>query len=154
MKWEEGGGWGWKRTGSLLNAHVIARRYLSAHALSHHEVTWLLLVTGRLGRECLLVDNGVVWCISYHNRHTTTLAAVAKSVERIPHVWEIRSLVPGRVKPMTYQIDTCRFLAWCSALIGYGKISSVSGQCDWVEYWVNQCVSSLISQWGSTIKSS
>ena len=25
---------------------------------------------------------------------------------------------PGRVKPMTFKIDTCRFLAWCSGLLG------------------------------------
>ena len=43
---------------------------------------------------------------------------VAESVERRPRVREIGSLVPGQVKPMTYQIDTCRFLAWCFALIG------------------------------------
>ena len=36
-------------------------------------------------------------------------------------VGEIVSLVPGRVKPMTYQIYTCRFLACRSALIGYGE---------------------------------
>ena len=30
---------------------------------------------------------------------------------------EIVSLVPGRVKPMSYKIDTCRFLAWRSALL-------------------------------------
>ena len=27
----------------------------------------------------------------------------------------------GRVKPMTYQIDACRFLASCSALLREGK---------------------------------
>ena len=26
--------------------------------------------------------------------------------------WEIRILVPGRVEPMSYKIDTCYFLAW------------------------------------------
>ena len=30
---------------------------------------------------------------------------------------EIENSVPGRVNPITYQIDTCHFLAWCSALI-------------------------------------
>ena len=29
-----------------------------------------------------------------------------------------RSSVPGRVKPMTYKMDTCHFLAWYTALIG------------------------------------
>ena len=35
-----------------------------------------------------------------------------------PHVQEIESWVPSRVKPMIYQIDTCPFLSWRSALIG------------------------------------
>ena len=34
---------------------------------------------------------------------------------------EIGSLVHNNVKPITYQIYTCHFLAWCFALIGYGK---------------------------------
>ena len=33
-------------------------------------------------------------------------------------MWEIRSLFPSGVKAMTYQIDTCHFLAWHLALIG------------------------------------
>ena len=37
---------------------------------------------------------------------------VAESIESGPRVQEIRSLVPSQVKPMTYQIDACRFLAW------------------------------------------
>ena len=43
---------------------------------------------------------------------TDTPGVVAESVERKPHVREIWSLVPRRIKPMTYQIDNCRFLAW------------------------------------------
>ena len=35
--------------------------------------------------------------------------AVAESVERGLHVQEIRSSVPGRVKLMTYKIETCCF---------------------------------------------
>ena len=42
-------------------------------------------------------------------------------------MWEIESLVTGLVKPMTYKIDTCRFLAGRLALIGYG------------EDWLAQC---------------
>ena len=34
---------------------------------------------------------------------------------------EIESSIPGQVKPMMYKIDTRYFLAWCSALLGYGK---------------------------------
>ena len=29
-----------------------------------------------------------------------------------PRIWEIGSLVASRVKPMTFKIGTCRFLAW------------------------------------------
>ena len=36
-------------------------------------------------------------------------------------VWEIRSLRPGPVKPMTYKIDTRPLLVGCFVLIGYGK---------------------------------
>ena len=43
----------------------------------------------------------------------------AELIERGPCV--IRSLIPSRVRAMTYQIDTCRFLAWISALIGSRK---------------------------------
>ena len=46
---------------------------------------------------------------------------VAESVERRPPVWEIGSLIPGRVKPKTYKIDTYHYLAWCSALSWHGK---------------------------------
>ena len=42
---------------------------------------------------------------------------VVISVERGPHMREIRTLVPGRVKPMIYKMDTCHFLAWRLALI-------------------------------------
>ena len=40
--------------------------------------------------------------------------AVAESVEPGPHVRKIMSSVPGRVKAITYKIDTCCFLAWHS----------------------------------------
>ena len=42
---------------------------------------------------------------------------VVELIEHRPHMWEIRSLVLGRVKPMTLKIDTCRFLARRSALL-------------------------------------
>ena len=37
-----------------------------------------------------------------------------------------------RFKPMTYKLDTCRFLARCSALLGEDKdwVGLVSGYCD------------------------
>ena len=41
--------------------------------------------------------------------------------ERRRNVSDVREIVgsnPGQVKPMIYQIDTCRLLARCSALLG------------------------------------
>ena len=46
------------------------------------------------------------------------LGAVAESVEHGTRVWGIGSLVPDGIKPMTFIIDKCRFLAWRLALIG------------------------------------
>ena len=34
---------------------------------------------------------------------------------------EIGGLVPSLAKPMTYKFATCLFLAWRSALVGYGQ---------------------------------
>ena len=48
-------------------------------------------------------------------------SAVAESVDWRPRTREIGSSVPGRVKPLTYKIDTCHFLAWLLLLIGYGN---------------------------------
>ena len=45
-------------------------------------------------------------------------SAVVESVEHWSRMREIVGSNPSRVKPMTYQIDTCRFLARCSALLG------------------------------------
>ena len=42
-------------------------------------------------------------------------------VEGGPHMWEIGSVVPNRIKTMTYKIDTCRFLAWHSKVISEDK---------------------------------
>ena len=41
-----------------------------------------------------------------HNLLSCLLDAEAESVERRPRLWEIGSLVPSRVNPMTYEIDT------------------------------------------------
>ena len=42
---------------------------------------------------------------------------LGESVERVLRMHEILTLVPGRVKTMTYKIGTCRFQAWHSVLI-------------------------------------
>ena len=60
-------------------------------------------------------------------------------VERRPRVWEIASLILGRVKTMTYKIDTCRFLAWRLALIGSGK--------DWLAQCPDNVTEENIGSW-------
>ena len=58
--------------------------------------------------------------ISFHEQQVAIKerpGVVAESVERRPLVWEIGSLIPGQVKPMTYNVDTSCFLAWFLALI-------------------------------------
>ena len=63
---------------------------------------------------------------------------MAKSIERGPRVQEIGSLVPGRVKQMTYKVDTCPFLAWQSVIIEYSKDWLIQCQDNVTEsgYWV------------------
>ena len=46
---------------------------------------------------------------------------VAEWVEHWSRLWEIVGLNPGQVKPVTYKIDTSRFLSRCSALLGWDK---------------------------------
>ena len=46
------------------------------------------------------------------------LGAVTESVEHWPHVQEMVNSNLGRVKPMTYKFDMCRFLARGSVLLG------------------------------------
>ena len=42
---------------------------------------------------------------------------MAESAERGPQMRETGSSVLNWVKPMTYEVDTCRFLSWLLALI-------------------------------------
>ena len=48
-------------------------------------------------------------------------------------------MVPGRVKSMTCNIDTCRFLAWHLTLIGYGK--------DWLVQYEDNVTEWDIGSW-------
>ena len=61
------------------------------------------------------------------------LGAVIESIERRPRVQKIESLVPSRVKAMTYQIDTCHFLP--SLALGINRIGQGLGsfnvRTDW-----------------------
>ena len=65
-------------------------------------------------------------------------------VERGPHVREIGSLVPVGIKPMTYTIYTCRFLAWCMAFIGHGN--------DWLVQCQDNVTEWAIEPWWMDIK--
>ena len=51
----------------------------------------------------------------------TALRAMADSVEPWSRVREIVGSSPGRDKQMAYKINSYRFLARCSALLGWGK---------------------------------
>ena len=46
---------------------------------------------------------------------------LVESIEQRPQMLEFGLSIRCRVKPVTYNVDTCHFLAWHSALIGYGK---------------------------------
>ena len=64
--------------------------------------------------------------------HPSTSDTVTKLVECEPRVPEIRCSILRRVKPMTYKIYTCRFLAWPWALLAPDKD------------WLAQCPNNLI----------
>ena len=72
---------------------------------------------------------------------------MAESVKRGTRMQKIRSSILGQVKPMTYKIDTCHYLAWCSALIGYGKDWLTQCQNNAIEWDTGSWCSGLIIQW-------
>ena len=76
-----------------------------------------------------------------------------KLVEHWCRMREIVGLNHGRVKPMTYKVDTCRFLARCSALLGQGKDWLAQYQYNVTDGELGHGDGGLVSQWGSTIKS-
>ena len=62
--------------------------------------------------ECIIIPDLI---LSYFYNMSGT---VAESVEHLHRVREIVGSNPRRVKPMTYKIDTCCFLAWRLGLVG------------------------------------
>ena len=78
--------------------------------------------------------------MSLHELVVVWPGVVAKFVERWSCMLGDGELCfPDQVKPMTYKIDTCRFLAWQWELInaiGQGLAISGSGLCDGVGYWI------------------
>ena len=66
--------------------------------------------------QCLFLFGTL--CLLYLPSHIYILDAVAESVEHWTCAREIVGSNPGHVKPMTYIIDTCRFLDRCLALLG------------------------------------
>ena len=67
---------------------------------------------------------------------------MVESVELGPHKWDIESSVPGRVKSMTYKIDTYYLLAWHWTLMRQGCQD---------KYWLAR--QDNLTQWDSTIGS-
>ena len=63
--------------------------------------------------------------MSAHCHKSVSLDAVAESVERWLFVQKVRSSSPSQI---TYKIDTWRFVAWRSVLLGeYGVVCLESG---------------------------
>ena len=52
------------------------------------------------------------------DRYSIGPGTVAESVKPWSRMREIMPSIPGQVKPMSYQINTCRFIARCLALLG------------------------------------
>ena len=71
-------------------------------------------------------------------------------IQHGPRLLEIRSLIPDRVKIVTYQIDTCRFLTWHLEWIGLGKVAEYLVM--WPGGILGHGALGLISLWGSTMK--
>ena len=44
-------------------------------------------------------------------------AAAATVVHRVP-MQQVGSSIPHQVKPMTYIVGSCRYIAWCSEFLG------------------------------------
>ena len=87
--------------------------------------------------------------------HTGTVLwwqSPAELVQRRLPLQKVESSTLSSVKPMTYQLDACCYLAWCSAIIGQIK--------DWFKQYQDNvtvikrhCIEGLVPQWNSTMKS-
>ena len=66
-------------------------------------------------RETLWVFVPSLNCVENNSQKSNT---VFDSVERRLPIQKIGSSIPGRVKPITYTIDTCHFLVRSLALLG------------------------------------
>ena len=117
------------------NANANASRYYNAKVTRTHKrsnsFTKLVIVTSLLSVRHLLgyghewlaqyQDNVTGWCAmswSLRNAILRRLNVVAESVEHNLSLWKVRSLIPSRVKAMTYKLDAYRYLTRRSALIG------------------------------------
>ena len=61
------------------------------------------------------------------------------------------SSITGPVKPMTYKSDTCLNVDRCITMTRQGLVSQY--QDNMLVWNIGQSAGSLVSQWGSTIKS-
>ena len=103
--------------------HIIALFLLIA---GFHWNAWVPAPTGPSKRSPVRPSMPPTLPSELHNAASEwsqldALAAMAQSVERRLLVWKVWNLSPSRVKGMSYKIDACRYLGWCSALIGSDK---------------------------------
>ena len=118
-------------------SYVNVFKYLTSESvISNMQAAVLLTVifTANAPWEHVYYYHSPHYNYEYYRSWFRSPGIVDKAVERGRQVGEIGGLVLSRVKPMTYNIDTCHFLAWREALLGYGK--DWLGQCqDNVTEW-------------------
>ena len=90
----------------------------------------------RVTSGCNLIDSIRV---RTHLAYGKVLDAVAQSVNGMLPVLMVMSSNPSRVKPMTYKIDTCYYLAWYLALIVWDK--------DWLAQYQDNMTDWDIGSW-------
>ena len=87
----------------LIRHRELLTHILFSHKWKKYHVSWRILY---------------ILTLIFHILSLVKPSALAHLVERGLRMREIGGMIPGGVKPMTYPIDTCRFLARRSALIG------------------------------------
>ena len=120
----------------FLNGYHLSRIFLP-HTFVYIEYIYTYMdVYAYLSLFIFCVYRGYIYI--YHTRHGG--------------LWGVRSSVPDRVKSMTYKIDMCTFLTWCSALTGQCNYCLAQCQDNMTEWVFGDSINSLIPQWGSSMK--
>ena len=102
-------------SGSLVS-HWAAVMSVHCHKMCYDDIALRCGVQSDMGKEsCALLESCLYAMLIKHSYDRTT---VAELVEHWSRMREILGSIPVRVKPMTYKIYTCHFLARISALLG------------------------------------